>query len=87
MLNCYTHTCEAALALLLAAGDGEELIGEQVKGCGSAVGVRLKAAQDEGLSLRRHGLGDLWMDLKHAHLKIKDTQSVQTGAEAAVMSV
>lgn len=74
-------TCEAALALLLAAGDSEELICEQVEGCGSMVGVRLKAAQDEGLGLWRHGLWDLWMDLKHAHLKIKETKSVQTDAE------
>jgi len=72
-------TCEAALAaLLLAAGDGEELVGEQVEGGGAAVRVRLKAAQDEGFGLKRHGIWDLWVDLKHAHLQTKDSCSVQT---------
>lgn len=37
-------TCEATLGLLLAAGDGEEFVGEQVQGGGTAVWVRLKAA-------------------------------------------
>lgn len=45
-------TCEAALALLLAAGDCEELVREQVEGRGSAVRVGLKAAQDEGFGLQ-----------------------------------
>ena len=67
-------TCEAALALLLAAGDGEELVGEQVEGGGAAVRVGLKAAQDEGFGLQRHGLWDLRVDLKHAHLQRKDTE-------------
>lgn len=61
-------TCEAALAPFLATGDSEELVSEQVQSSGSAVWVRLKAAQDEGLGLQGHGLWDLWVDLEHPHL-------------------
>ena len=76
-LNWTEPTCEAALALLLAAGDGEELVGEQVEGGGTPVRVGLEAAQDEGFGLQRHGLWDLWVDLKHTHLQTQDTRSVQ----------
>lgn len=62
------RTGEATLALLLAAGDGQELVCEQVERGGAAVRVRLEAAQDKSLGLQRHGLRDLRVDLKHAHL-------------------
>lgn len=62
-------TCERALAPLLSAGDGQELVGEQVQGSSPAVRVRLEAAQDERLGLQRHGLWDLWVNLKHPHLE------------------
>lgn len=62
-------TCEAPLALLLAAGDGQELVGEQVQSGGTPVRIGLEAAQDEGLGLQGHGLGDLGVDLEHSHLQ------------------
>lgn len=62
-------TGEATLALLLAAGDRQELVREQVEGGRPAVRVRLEAAQDESLGLQRHGLWDLRVDLEHAHLR------------------
>lgn len=65
-------TCEAALALLFSAGDGEELIGEQVERGGTSVRVGFKAAKDKGFGLWWHGLWDLWMDFKHAHLHKND---------------
>lgn len=61
-------TGEATLALLLAAGDCQKLVCQQVQGGGAAVRVGLEAAQDESLGLQRHGLWDLRVDLKHAHL-------------------
>lgn len=45
-------TGEATLALLLAAGDRQELVREQVEGGRPVVRVRLKAAQDESLGLQ-----------------------------------
>lgn len=80
-LKAAEPTREAVLALLLAAGDGEELVGEQVQGGGAVVRVRLKAAQDEGFGLQRHGIWDLRVDLKHAHLQTKVTCSLQAGVE------
>lgn len=80
-LNRVEPTREATLALLLAAGDGEELVGEQVQSGGTTIRVGLKAAQDEGFGLQRHGVWDLWVDLKHAHLQTNNTCSVHTGAE------
>lgn len=71
-------TCEAALALLLAAGDCEELVGEQVEGGGAPVRVGLEAAQDEGFGLQRHGLWDLRVDLEHAHLQRGDGNGERT---------
>lgn len=73
--NCAEPTCEATLAFLLAAGDGEELISEEVQSGGTAIWVGLKAPQDESLGLQWHGLWDLWVDLKHAHLETEEPHS------------
>lgn len=50
--NCAGPTCEATLAFFLAAGDGQELVGEQVQSGGTAIWVGLKAPQDESLGLQ-----------------------------------
>lgn len=50
-LGGIAHTCKASPALLPAAGDGEELVGEQVNGGGAPIRVGLKATQDESFGL------------------------------------
>lgn len=65
---------EGDLALLALRGVPDKSVSEEVRGDGSLVRVRLKAAQDERLGLQGQGLRDLRVDLKHAHLQRKDTQ-------------
>lgn len=82
-LRCWTEaepTGEATLALLLAAGDSEELVGEQVEGGCTTIRVGFKAAQDESFGLQRHGLRYLRVDLKHSHLQMRSADRVLTGS-------
>ncbi len=62
---------ESDLALLALGVVSDKSVSEKVRGNGSLVRVRLKAAQDERLGLQRQRLRDLWVDLKHPNLQHK----------------